>query len=153
MIVPSEYICTADGCPSGGRAEFNLRRVACSHGIARLRCAFRAFDHKRGLKTLLAVNSADTPQLVSSAIIASALDIIAPGTAGAPSVPSSPSARTLDSYSRTALLVGVASVAAVRSLVMDIAAVACTRLTRALSIPLLTGGCAGSDSAHGMPSA
>ena len=70
--------------------------------------------------SLASVNSADTPQLVSSAIIASALDIIAsaPITAGAPSVPTSPHARTLDSYSRTALLAGLASVAAAAVLVL-----------------------------------
>ena len=69
---------------------------------------------------LLAVNTADTPQLVSSAIIASALDIVssAPVTAGAPSGPTSPPARTLDSYSRTALLAGLASVAAAAVLVL-----------------------------------
>ena len=72
------------------------------------------------LSMLLAVNSADTPQLVSSAIIASALDIIAtaPVAAGASSVPNLSPARTLDSYSRTALLAGLASVAAASVLLL-----------------------------------
>jgi tRNA A-37 threonylcarbamoyl transferase component Bud32 len=65
----------------------------------------------------IAVTSADTPQLVNSAIIASVLDIVPSAPVAAGAVPAPP-ARTLDTYSRTALLAGLAAVAAAAVVVL-----------------------------------
>jgi tRNA A-37 threonylcarbamoyl transferase component Bud32 len=111
-----------DGCTSVHGAESHIHRVAFGHGVARLRCAAKISLPRSCIRlstasACMAVTSADTPQLVNSAIIASVLDIVpfAPIAAGAAPAPP---ARTLDTYSRTALLAGLAAVAAAAVVVL-----------------------------------